>query len=369
MTLALDVHTLPDPDGHGEALALKGDWLVVAISDGRYVGLGEASHSTDDAACRDRVNELFNRHITGSSPSLETIRELHRGPFSGASDRVAATAISALDQALHDLVARREGVPVWNLFEPSPSRTSVPVYLTLNRALAARDEAGYRKAVDRVLAMGVRCVKIAPFEAVTPGSVQLSTGQRGLELISSLRDRYPDLSIRVDFHERFTPENALALLPALDALDLEWIEVPCPIGPANAEIRALTAIPLAAGEFFFGSDAFVALGRRGWADVIMPDVKHCGGFGPLVEICGAVSPYAVEVSPHNPSGDVSTLATLHAACLAPNATSIELPLHGAGHAPAYLGLLDGGELRLPDGPGWGLGADDLLDSTKKGIAP
>ena len=69
--------------------------------------------------------------------------------------------------------------------------------------------------------MGVRCVKIAPFEAVTPGSVQLSTGQRGLELISSLRDRYPDLSIRVDFHERFTPENALALLPALDALDLD----------------------------------------------------------------------------------------------------------------------------------------------------
>lgn len=51
MTLTFDSWTVPDPDGHGPALALKGDWLVVAIRDGVHTRLGEGSHSGSDAGC------------------------------------------------------------------------------------------------------------------------------------------------------------------------------------------------------------------------------------------------------------------------------------------------------------------------------
>jgi galactonate dehydratase len=369
MSLSLEVYTCADPDGHGESLALKGDWLVVALGDENHIGLGEASHSGNDRACAARIKDVFERHVRDVELTVAAIRDLERGAFAAAADFVEATAVSALDQALYELVARRQGVPVWRLFEPVPVQTSVPAYVTLNRALTARDDADYREAVERVLSMGLRSVKIAPFDSVTQGSDQPAAARQGLDMIRMLRKNYPDLGLRVDFHERFTPENALALLPELADLGLEWIEVPCPIGPVYAEIRERAGAPLAAGEFFFGLDGFVELARQGWADVVMPDVKHCGGFGPVLEVCEAVSPFAVEVSPHNPSGDVSTLATLQAACLAANVTSVELPLHRAGHTPAYLRLLDGGELRLPDGPGWGLEEDLLSALLEKGTTP
>ena len=47
------------------ALRLKGDWLVIAVSDGRHVGLGEVSHSTNDEACRRRVGDKAVRPGAG----------------------------------------------------------------------------------------------------------------------------------------------------------------------------------------------------------------------------------------------------------------------------------------------------------------
>jgi galactonate dehydratase len=367
MTLSLSTYTIPDPDGHGASLALKGDWVIVAVGDGAQVGLGEASHSGDDAACLLRIPELFERYVRLMDLSLEAIRALERGPFTHAGDIITATAVSALNQALYDLTARRADMPVWRLFAGEPVRTAVLVYVTINRALKARDDADYRTAVERSAALGVRRVKLAPFEAVTPGCDQLAAARRGLDVLRMLRAVYPDVRLRVDFHERFTPENALALLPELEPFDLDWIEVPCPIGPANAEIRRCTSIPLAAGELYFGTDAYVSLARRGWADVVMPDVKHVGGFGPLLEVCEAVRPFPVTVSPHNPSGAVSTLASLHAAALADNATELELPLHGPGHLPRYRHLLRDGALHLPSAPGWGVTLDALLESSTTGV--
>ena len=46
--LALRFRTIPDPDGWHPTLRLKGDWLVVELSDGVLSGYGEASHSNDD---------------------------------------------------------------------------------------------------------------------------------------------------------------------------------------------------------------------------------------------------------------------------------------------------------------------------------
>ena len=40
----------------------------------------------------------------------------------------------------------------------------------------------------------------------------------------------------------------------------------------------------------------------------MPDVKHVGGLGPLLQVAAALSSTDVEISPHNPSGLVATLA-------------------------------------------------------------
>src|SRR5690606_24375722 len=161
--------------------------------------------------------------------------------------------------------------------------------------------------------------KCAPFEAVVGNGDLVEQSSAGLARLSRLRERFPDLGVRVDFHERFgsRPEDFLRILPELERLQLDWIEEPFPLGSVYDELRRSTRLRVAAGELFFGRARFEEIAARKWADVIMPDVKHVGGFGPLLDIMRR-SRGAIEVSPHNPSGPISTAASLHASAVYPD---------------------------------------------------
>ncbi len=367
--LAFRTAALPDPDGHHAALRLKGDWLVVAISDGTHTGLGEISHSNADAACATRARELFDRHIAAASakaaPNLSAIEARDRGAFATAPDIVAATAISGLNQALLDLVAQQRGVPAWRLFKPDgpPARTTLPCYFTMNRALRERTEAAYLRVTEAALKLGARAVKCAPFEAVTRGGDHVAQATAGFARLAAIRREFPHVALRVDCHERFTPASMAALLPRFESLGLAWIEEPFPPGPALGELRTRTKIPLAIGELFFGEPRFRELLARGWTDVIMPDPKHVGGFGPLVRVCRMAEKLGGEVSPHNPSGPVAAAASLQTAALSPAVTSLELILTSDPARQPCRELLHDGTLRLPEGLGWG-----LPDSVRRALA-
>ena len=95
----LRFRTIPDPDGWHPALRLKGDWLVVELSDGALSGYGEASHSNDDERCKREVAELFARHYANFVPSLESLARKEREIASLDADLVTATAFSALSWA------------------------------------------------------------------------------------------------------------------------------------------------------------------------------------------------------------------------------------------------------------------------------
>ena len=60
MTLEIKCKRIPDPDGHNPALLLKGDWLIIEITDGHYCGYGESSHSRDDDACEKAILQFSN---------------------------------------------------------------------------------------------------------------------------------------------------------------------------------------------------------------------------------------------------------------------------------------------------------------------
>jgi galactonate dehydratase len=372
MDLQLTAATVPDPDGHHPALRLKGDWLVIAISDGRHTGLGEISHSKNDPACLKRVRELFSAHIARRRPTLELLNELARGPFAAASDLVTATAISGLDQALHDLIARREAVPVWQLFVAKAVQDSVPCYMSTNRALQQRAPADFVRATDAARALGVPAVKLTPFDAVAPAGDKLSPAQERLQLsqaeegfarIDAVRAVHPKVSLRVDCHERFTPGNTATLLPRFARYNLEWLEEPCPPGPVLVELRAKAAMPFAIGELFFGEERFRELIEQRRADVIMPDPKHVGGIGPLVRVCRLAETLGGQVSPHNPSGPIATRAAVHAAAVSASVTSIELILTSDPSRQPGRELIAGGRLRVPRAAGWGLTVDQLIRQT------
>ena len=353
--LTLRFRTIPDPDGWHPALRLKGDWLIVELTDGKVSGYGEASHSNDDERCRKAVTALFARHYTGFTPSLDNLARKEREIAPLNPDLVTATAFSALNQAFYELLAKREQVPVWRLFRNKAPFAGIPLYTTINRALQTRTAEEYSTVVGEVRQQGFRIFKCAPFEAVNSPDGAVAKSGAGLAVLNRLRDGFSELKVRVDFHERFArPDDFYALLPELERLQLDWIEEPFAMGPAYAELKRRTRLRVAAGEIFWGDSRFAEIRRQRWADVIMPDVKHVGGFGPLLDVIKA-SAGTIEVSPHNPAGPISTAASLHVAAIHPDVIrTLEYSFDRKQTRRRTGERIEGGVLLLNDQPGWGV---------------
>jgi len=358
--LTLEFLTIPDPDGWHPSLRLKGDWLVFKISDGILAGYGEASHSKQDDLCRKTAVGLFEKRIASMNLSMESLGTLEQELALTQPDFVTATAWSGINQALYDLLAKREQVPVWQLFKSKTSLDRLELYTTINRALDTRTDEDYRRLVRQVDGQGFSTFKCAPFEKVVDPLDTEETSKEGLSKLAMLRDVFPHLKIRVDFHERFAPENFFKIVPELEALNLDWIEEPFAMGEDFTELQKRTSLKIAAGELFWGADRFRSIMENGWAHVIMPDVKHVGGFGPLLKVI-EMGRNRIEVSPHNPSGPVSTAASLHAAALYPeNVTSLEYAFDREQTRRAYGERVENGHLFLSDAPGWGIDVETIL---------
>jgi galactonate dehydratase len=352
--LSLRFLTIPDPDGWHPSLRLKGDWLIFEITDGALSGYGEASHSRDDEQCQARARDLFDRHYRDFTLSLDSLAAKEAELAASSPDFVTATALSGLNQALYELLAKREQVPVWRLFADSTRIEGVPLYATINRALKTRTEEEYFEVVDGLVAQGLETFKCAPFEAVDGPENAVAKAAAGLGVLDRIRHRHPDLGMRVDFHERFVPDDFFRLLPALERLALDWVEEPFAMGPDYTVLESRTDMRVAAGELFWGKRRFEEIAERAWADVIMPDAKHVGGFGPLLVVL-EMARGRIEVSPHNPSGPISTAASLHAAALYPDDVhSLEYAYDRAAMRRRYGETIDSGVLYLSEAPGWGI---------------
>jgi galactonate dehydratase len=318
-------------------------------------GFGDASHSRDAEACRAAASRLFAEHYQGFEPSLPALAQKETELAALEPDFVTATALSGINQACYELLAKREQVPVWQLFRERPGLTSLPLYTTINRALQERSLADYLAIVGQLEREGFESFKCAPFEAVdSPESGAYEKSAAGLATLRAVRERFSDIGIRVDFHERFTLDVFTRLLPGLERLGLEWIEEPFAMGPDYTRLKRATALPVAAGELFWGRPQFARIVDNAWADVIMPDVKHVGGFGPLLDVMGMAEGRA-EVSPHTPSGPVSSAASLHAAAVRPaSVRSLEFAFDRLGSRRVTGERIENGSLYLSDLPGWGI---------------
>jgi len=352
--LSLAFRTIPDPDGWHPSLRLKGDWLVFEVSDGVHSGFGEASHSREDDRCRAVAAALFAAQFREFDLSLESLAAREAEIARLEPDFVTQTAYSGINQALYDLLAKREGVPVWQLFRERPGLESVALYATINRALKTRTADEYVEVVGELARQGFATFKCAPFEAVDSPDRAIEKSAAGLALLGLLRNRFADLGIRVDFHERYRPEDFFALLPELERLRLDWIEEPFTMGPDYTALKERTRLRVAAGELFWGGARFREIVEHGWADVIMPDVKHVGGVGPLIGVIDMAAGRS-EISPHNPSGPISTAASLHVAAIRPEAVrSLEYAFDRQGTRRATGEIVENGRLYLSDRPGWGV---------------
>jgi galactonate dehydratase len=309
----------------------RGDWILIQVhTDEGVSGLGEASQSGNDYLLM-KVLKGLEVQLQGEDPfQIEVLWEkmaYELGVYSG--DRVIATAISAVDQALWDIKGKVLGVPVWQLLGGS-HRERVRVYANVNRGLQDRSPEGFAAIAQCAVKAGFKAVKCAPFDEINchqqdHHSVK-SDVDLGLKRISSVRSVIgPDIDLMVDCHSRFDLSLALWVASKVQNHDLFWFEEPVPSHHIDDmyELCCQSGLSIAGGESFFGRMGFLDTITRNSMHIIMPDVKHAGGITECKRIAALADIKQIPVAPHNPAGPISTAAAVHLAVSIPNFLILE----------------------------------------------
>ena len=346
-------------------------WLIVRLrTDAGLTGLGEASDAfgfanttKQDAARMEAELRGFFGLIDGKSPlDIGAYRQKGESAVSKGG-LVSATAFSAIEQALWDLAGKSLDVPTYTLFG-GKLRDALPVYANVNRATRPRTPAGFAAAARAAVRDGFKAVKAAPFDGFpAPGSSAAAIEaavESGIASMMAMRDAIgADVELMVDCHSFFDVALAERVAKRLEPVRLAWYEEP--VAPERVEdtreIRRRIQQPMAGGEVLYGVAGFAPLSRNQTVNVIMPDVKHCGGLLELTRIAAAAETDGVSVAPHNPSGPVSTAASIQVCAVLKNFRLLELQwgeVAWRGDLLTPPERFENGAIRVPEAPGFGV---------------
>ena len=346
-------------------------WLFVrlAASDGTF-GLGEASDSFNPKLVRTVVAEHLAPSLLGEPAVPATawtkLARVHRYPMSPAAGGFPiVTAISAIEQALWDMVARRAGLPLVDVLG-GRVRPAVDLYANVNRGLHDRSPTAFADAARRAVDAGFKSVKCAPFDDVVPGATVGTSDEirDGLKRVGAIREAIPDgVGLLVDCHGRFDRATAAAVVRSLELFEVGWIEEPMRFedDPEGlTKVRASTGVAIAAGELLHGVRSYRELLHAGAVDVVMTDVKHSGGLAAVRSVAALTEAKGALLSLHNPAGPVASLHSAHLSAALGVAKVLEFPF-ADDRTEAVARLMPGaehiedGRMLLPDGAG--IGAD------------
>jgi galactonate dehydratase len=134
--------------------------------------------------------------------------------------------------------------------------------------------------------------------------------------------------------------------------------------PALKRLRSdanTRGIRTAGCEELIGLPAFAAFLDAGIYDAIMPDIKYVGGHRELLKVGAAAAQSGVICSPHNPSGPIAHVHSVHSSALLETCPFLEFQY---GESPLFFdivapGMPDprGGASDVPQGPGLGVRID------------
>ncbi|MBK9708672.1 MAG: mandelate racemase/muconate lactonizing enzyme family protein [Acidobacteria bacterium] len=354
-------------------------WLIVRLhTNAGLTGLGEASDAfgyanttKQDAARMEAELRGFFGLINGRSPLEINHYRARSAPLVAKGGLVSATACSAIEQALWDLAGKALDVPTYALFG-GRVRDTLPVYANVNRATKSRKASGFAATAKAAVADGFRAVKAAPFDGFPPpgspaSSIEAAV-ENGIAAVAAMRDAIGvDVDLMVDCHSFFDVSLAIRVAARLEPYRLAWYEEP--VAPERTEetreIRRRIQQPMAGGEILFGTRGFAPLCRNKTVDVIMPDVKHCGGLLELTRIAAVAEVEGVDVAPHNPSGPISTAASILLCAVLPNFRVLELQWGEVAWRGDILTPPERfvqGTIAVPDRPGFGV---DLNEKTAR----
>jgi L-alanine-DL-glutamate epimerase-like enolase superfamily enzyme len=312
-------------------------WVRLRDEEG-FEGWGEAAVSTPYygetaetvRAVLPRLAQALDEAAAGDPFSLERIeRALQQ---SVGYNPAARAGISA---ALHDLIGKRLGVPVWKLWGLDP-------------AAAARSS--FTIGIDALEVMREKVREAAGYRIL---KIKVGT-ERDEEILRMIREEAPEKAVRVDANTGWTVKQAIRALPMLEEYGVELVEQPLP--PEDLEglrlLRERSPLPIVADESCKVATDIPRL--AGVVDGINIKLAKCGSLREALRMVHCARAHGMSVM----LGCMveSTLGIAAAVQLAPLVDSVDLdgaallandPFRGPGLEPD-------GRLRLNSEPGLGV---------------
>lgn len=363
----------------------RGNWIFIELKTNKgIIGIGEASHGAANSGegAQQIQNEIkaFFELAKGTSPfNIEQFR--NRGWSRARSSKIARTAFSSIEQALWDINGKTLGVPVYQLLG-GKVRDKIKTYANINRATNEKDSNGrrpasaFQRSAENALKQGFKAIKMAPFDEMkplpsTPQQIRADI-DHAIGCLEAVRKTIGnDIDLLVDVHSHLDEKLGIEVAKRVEPLNLFWFEEPVNPQKYVLETKAITestSKTTAGGESIFGREGFADLIKEKALDILMPDVKHCGGILELKYISAMAETAGLQVAPHNPSGPIATAASVQTVATISNFTILEL---AHGEVPWRNNIITpqeefvGGYASVPDRPG--LGFELNLDEVSKRI--
>jgi len=239
--------------------------------------------------------------------------------------------ISAIDQALWDLLGRSLDVPVWKLL--GGQRTAIPTYAMVG--WLELDIPQLQAVCATAMEQGFRGVKM---------KVGGGTLADDITRISAVRSVIGDgVPLMVDANQAFDLSEAIRRGRAYTDLGCRWFEEPLRASDTAAHITLAQKldIPIATGENRYGQEQFRDLFVGGGVGVVQPDLRRAGGVTDCYEIGLMAAGFGIPYASHGGGAHIHVLAAL------PNTIYVESGLLPKGGS---VSLVDGC-YPLPTAPG------------------
>ncbi|HEX6507687.1 MAG TPA: galactonate dehydratase [Chloroflexota bacterium] len=295
------------------------NWVFVKVETDEpgLTGWGEASLEWNTQAVVGAVEDLAVLVVGEDPRRTEHLWQVMYRQHFFKGGVVTMSAISGIDQALHDIKAKALGIPLYELLGGAV-RDRVRMYDHLG---GGDSEAVYNDATAEHFAerahlsveSGFTALKIlaVPRSQMLEGAAAI---REAVTLMSAVRQAVgEDVDVMVDLHGRTTPAMAIQYGHALAEYRPWFLEEPCQ--PENvdamAEVARALPIPIATGERLVTRFQFRELLEKRACAVIQPDVCHCGGVSEIKKIAAMAETYYVSMAPHNPLGPIATMVNIH----------------------------------------------------------
>src|SRR5579859_7537438 len=226
----------------GIGRAVKRDAVIVKVSTAEGVtGWGEAHHGRCPGAVAHLVNTTMKLLVVGQDANDITgvwKKVYDKQLASHGMGAGACLALSGIDMALWDIRGKAHELPLYKLL--GGRSKPIPAYAG-GVSLGYQEPASLADEARPHVQAGYKAIKLRVGDSVP----------RDIERVAAIRKTFgPALTILVDANTGYSVADARAAMPALDDLDVGWLEEPFPAHDYLSYRMAARygRVPLAAGE-------------------------------------------------------------------------------------------------------------------------